>query len=468
VIWDIVITQSHYEALMSHLFPGDYDEHGAVLSAGWSESPDGRRLLVRDVFLAEDGVDYIQGQRGHRLLKASFVNEKIRYCRQQGLAYLAVHNHGGSGSVAFSSVDLASHQRGYPALVDIAGGPAVGALVLADGAAAAQIWTPGQSPQPARSLRVVGDSIRTLRPEPLAVGVLDLGELDRQVRVLGEAGQAALREMTVGVIGAGGVGALVVQLLARSRVGTIVVVDPDRVEPTNLPRLPEATRRDAKTLVRRIPRVGPWLAERLSTPKTRLAKRIARRANPDCRVIEHRESVTKAEVQESLKTCDFLFLAADEHRARDTFNRLVHQYLIPGMQLGTKIAVKDGTVGDILVNVRKVTPQQGCLTCNQLVNYSNVQEESVPLSEREANRYLEDEPAPSVMSFNGIAASWAVSEFLVMTGGLALTPADGYAQFKPRERSLRVLRPRAGDHCLDCGRGPESVFARGQSSPRSA
>ena len=38
--------------------------------------------------------------------------------------------------------------------------------------------------------------------------------------------------------------------LARLGVGNIIVIDPQRVDPTNLPRLPESTRRDAKLLLR--------------------------------------------------------------------------------------------------------------------------------------------------------------------------------------------------------------------------
>ncbi len=52
-----------------------------------------------------------------------------------------MHCHGGTDEVGFSSDDLASHRRGYPALLDITDGGPVGALVLARNALAGDIWT---------------------------------------------------------------------------------------------------------------------------------------------------------------------------------------------------------------------------------------------------------------------------------------------------------------------------------------
>ena len=49
------------------------------------------------------------------------------------------------------------------------------------------------------------------------------------------------------------------------------------------------------------------------------------------------EDVAKESAAKALTSCDYLFLAADSMRARLVFNALVHQYLIPGVQLGSKI-----------------------------------------------------------------------------------------------------------------------------------
>ncbi len=124
--WSVVITGEQWALLYGHLFPGDGDEHGAILRCGIARSSRGTRLLVHDVVTAVDGIDYIEGNRGYRKLTARFVADNIDTCAEEGLAYLAVHNHGGRDRVGFSRTDVASHERGYPALLDINDGVPVG------------------------------------------------------------------------------------------------------------------------------------------------------------------------------------------------------------------------------------------------------------------------------------------------------------------------------------------------------
>src|SRR5437879_4008664 len=91
--------QDIYAKLHAHLFRDDRDEHAAVLAAGVALDGDKIRLLVRDLFLAEDGVDFVDGIKSYKTLKAEFIYPHFRYCRTERLAYLAVHNHGGKYSV---------------------------------------------------------------------------------------------------------------------------------------------------------------------------------------------------------------------------------------------------------------------------------------------------------------------------------------------------------------------------------
>ena len=69
-LWQLTIPTGLYKKLQEHLFPGDKDEHGAVILAGTCESERGLRLVARELHLARDGVDYVPGKRGYRMLKA--------------------------------------------------------------------------------------------------------------------------------------------------------------------------------------------------------------------------------------------------------------------------------------------------------------------------------------------------------------------------------------------------------------
>ena len=63
-----------------------------------------------------------------------------------------------------------------------------------------------------------------------------MDQYSRTAILLGEAAMAKLKNATVAVFGLGGVGGYVVEALARSGVGALVLVDHDTISPTNLNR----------------------------------------------------------------------------------------------------------------------------------------------------------------------------------------------------------------------------------------
>jgi hypothetical protein len=466
--WQLVLPGEIADRLDAHLFPGDGDEHGAVLVAGIVRTARGVRLLARDLFLAVDGVDFVAGRRAYRRLTPQFVNTHIRYCRDERLVYLAVHNHGGQGSVSFSEPDLQSHERGYPALLDIAKGMPVGALVLAEGALVGDVWTPEGPRHAIGETIILRRNTERISPRPTAAPP-DRQEIDdRQARIYGNAGQELLGRLKVGVIGAGGVGLPIVSHLARLGVGHLVVVDPERVELTNLPRLPESTRLDAMswlTAPRRHPALQR-LGRRLSTPKVRLAKRAARRARKGVVVDPLHGDIADFAIAKQLIDCDYIFLAADTHTARSVFNALVHQYLIPGTQVGSHVAVSDnGEIGKIASVLRPVTPDRGCLWCNELIRPDKLTDESLPEAVRRAQRYLpmDDAPAPSVITLNARGVADATDHFMLMaTGLLEASETDGdYRRYETRTGAMRTSIPRRSPDCPECGNDTSSIRARG-------
>ena len=461
--WTLTFEEALYRRLKSHLFPGDQDEHGAVIAAGMVTTKRGTRLLARELFIARDGVDFVPGRRGYRMLTAEFVRDHIQYCRDENLVYLAVHNHGGHDSVAFSEPDNRSHERGYPALLDISGHP-VGALVLAHNAVAGDIWTPDRRRRPIGETVIVGRNLSRLYPSPPPPPPKADATFDRQVRWFGDRGQDLLGRMRVGVVGAGGVGLPLVTMLGRLGVGSLVVIDPDRVEPVNLPRLPEARRLDAMMPLRGLPALDR-LADRLSTSKVRLARRAAKRANRSASFVGIQKNVIEPTAAKELIDCDFIFLAADSHLARMLVNAVAHQFLIPAIQIGTRIDVESatGAVGDIRTNVRPILPGTGCLRCNHLISASRLQEESIGKVERQRNRYVDEIPAPSVITFNTWAAAQAAGDFLLMLGELVDDRAStAYLRFRPRERKGEPVTPIPNrPTCGHCGTDRASRRARG-------
>ncbi|WP_207402777.1 ThiF family adenylyltransferase [Rathayibacter sp. SD072] len=461
------MTEEQWRALETHLFPGDGDEHGAVLRCGMATSSRGNRLLVRDVVPAVDGRDYVPGDRGYRKLTAAFAAENIDVCAEERLAYLAVHNHGGNTHVGFSATDMASHERGYPALLGINDGLPVGALVFAQDAVAGDIWTADGRRHEITHLRVCGRPEMNLTPEPTAVAAAD-PTYDRQARIFGDRGQAILAASRVAVVGVGGAGSLVSEYLARLGVGEIILIDPDRLDETNLPRVVGARRRDlpAALLPTWVPRRVIDAATRRSTLKVRIAARVAREASPASQITAIPRSVLDADVATVLTDCDHIFLAADSALARRLVNSITHQYLVPHTQVGAKVSVSDGRVSDIFSISRMSAPGSGCLRCNGLIPASRLTEEATSEIQRRRQRYVDDADvhAPSVISLNAVAASRAVDDWLMNVGGL-IAPGSSpnhWVSYSPMTDETFDFEPVTEPDCPHCG---PSRFARGDAVP---
>lgn len=460
--WRLTIPEGLYAELHGHLFPGDGDEHGAVILAGTCKSDRGLRLVVRELHPAKDGVDYVPGKRGYRMLKAEFIQGRILRARDKRLAYLAIHNHRGTDSVVFSGPDMASHERGYPALLDIARGMPVGALVFARSAVAGDLWFPGRSRAALSHATVIGPRRQMLFPKPERKAAA-VGMYDRQSRLFGDAGQELLRRTRVGIVGLGGAGSILAELLARLGVGEFILADPDRVEVTNLPRLIGARPRDA-VLPSWVPKA---IAGRLRRPKVRMALRNVRRANPDAQVEAMARDFLEEDVAARFTDCDFLFLAADTMGARLLFNAIVHQYGIPGIQVGAKIPVEeDGTVGNVFCVSRMVTPEQGCLWCNGLISPTRLQDEAVPEAAKRGYAYVDDPgvAAPSVVTMNAVACAHAADDFLFHLTGLKYADAEtAWFRWNSRRGVAGYDVPRSNAGCIECSRAASSRVGMGDN-----
>ncbi len=463
----LTMDEQLFNQLQAHLFPGDGDEHGAVIAAGMSETSRGTRLLARDLFLAEDGVDYVPGTRGYRALTADFVAHKSDYCLREGLCYLAIHCHGGYDSVEFSPDDNASHERGYPALLDITHGGPVGALVFARNAVAADIWTPSDR-YPLAHMTVVGRQVRRLYPNPTARPPKAPLIYDRHARLFGDVGQAILGDLKVGIIGLGGGGSLLNEWLARLGVGHIVAIDPQKVEVTNLPRIVGASRWDAIAAL--VESRIPWLrklGEKYARHKVHIARRVARQANPGIRYDAVVGNVLDEATAHLLTDADFLFLATDNIQSRLVFNALVHQYLVPGAQIGVKVTTDgNNAVDDIIVASRLILPHQGggCLECNGLIPPGRLQLEALTEPERQTQRYIDAEEVaePSVITLNAASAAQAANDLLLMFTSLYREDVDmGHRLQFARSRETCVVRLRSDEACLDCGSSSRSRRGRG-------
>jgi molybdopterin/thiamine biosynthesis adenylyltransferase len=136
---------------------------------------------------------------------------------------------------------------------------------------------------------------------------------------IGTAGQERLARASVLVVGAGGLGSPVLQYLAAAGVGRLILIDPDRVEESNLHRQP----------LYRINDVGML--------KVEAAQAALRALNCDVTVSAHAERLTPANVAAYLDSADLAIDAADSFAVTYILSdacRAVGKYLISASVLG--------------------------------------------------------------------------------------------------------------------------------------
>lgn len=439
--WQIAITEADYGELHHHLFRADHDEHAAFLYAGLHRGADRNRLLVRRVVPVADE-DFVPSERGaYRAIKAKAIARAARKCAEEGLCLIWAHSHPSAGrSVGFSADDLESHVRAHPAIIDMTRGQPATGLVLGEASAAAEVWVPGHEPARIESMRVIGPHIRDLRPRPLEVAGVE-ERFDRQALLFGAEGQAVLRRLRVCVVGGGGGGSLIVQSLAHLGVGTLRMIDFDHVSRSNLSRVVGSTPIDA--------------AE--ERPKVEVLEEMVKRIDPVIAVEAIAGDITYAETARLIADADAAFLATDTILARYAFNAVVHQYLIPGFQIGAKVTTDaaTGLVEQVHIMNRPLLFQGGCLSCAGAIPPDRLKREQESSDERAAQNYVGDGGSadeqvedPSVITLNSISISLATTDFLFAFTGMFAPGVDlSHRAYYPQTRDLRRRAVPTRDEC---------------------
>ena len=448
---ELRIAQDDYERLFAHLFPGDHDEHGALLLAGSHPRRDGGTLLtVREVHPLSDA-EFPPGKHGYRQFAAIALARLGNRAHEENLALLSVHSHPGSGErTGLSPDDLAGHERSFEHLLDITGARCIAGIAFGEHCAAGELWDRSLTRSSLHRVRVIGPNLQLLYPEPQLAGAAE-ARFDRQVRLFGDVGQARLRERHVAVIGVGGGGSILVEQLAHLGVGELTIVDYDVVKTHNLSRIIAATEQDARE----------------HTKKVTVAARNTTNIDPRILVNAIDGDISSPEVAERLLDCDQIFLATDTATARLLANAIAQAFLIPLIQIGAKVDTnKAGEIEQIYTAVRPVVGRRGCLQCAGLINPEKLAWEASSPQERANQDYLGDGDVidPSVTTLNAAAAAGALNVFLMGTIGQATDELAEHRITLTREGA--TLQPRVSNDpdCRWSGTDVSSRYARADIS----
>jgi molybdopterin-synthase adenylyltransferase len=412
-VHDIVLSSRLWLQLRDHLLPTDdgsgrwsNNEQLAFILAAPNVSTSRIRLVGHELLLAQ------RTNLAHQSPSAigpdgGFVADALTRCRQEGWSLIEVHSHpfDSGPRTTFSGIDWSNDRLKMPRLASMLPEPFYHAtIVVGQHSLDAHYYQRATGAiLPVRQVTIVGGNCEdstVLHHLPSSTSVRHPARSpearhSRQIPLLGASAQEAFSKARVAVVGLGGLGSFVSLELAYLGAGHLILVDPDRVESSNLNRLIGAGPED----------IGRYKVDVFSELIERVAPKVEVTALPvpllDSVALEH------------AKTADLLLGCVDGHGARLSLNHLSIRYLIPLIDAGT--GARPGT--DTLAakfggQVQVVAPGLGCLECRGFIHAQQAAYDLAPPEVQEYERahgYGTDEPAPSVIFLNGAVASMQVA-----------------------------------------------------------
>lgn len=352
------------EQIRAALLSESPDESATILLAGESTHTQKKRLLVREV--VTPSLSQLSDKSPVSVsISPIALAHALKRARNDRLSLVLVHSHPfSSGAVSFSQIDDAGERLVMPSLFARASKSVHASLVMGQTSQAGRIWTANSDkPKPIDRLTEVGSEVR-FHGEPINDDVDD--RFDRSVRAFGNAGQATLRKLHIGIVGLGGTGSIVAEQIAHLGVGQITLLDPDILETSNLNRL-----------------VGSHKSI-LFQPKVNVAVEMIERISPTTRVHSIQGDVTVLAEAHKLLGCDLIFGCTDSHGSRAVLNQIAYQYLIPVIDMGVRIQVTGRKVEAIGGRVQLLAPGFRCLVCGGFLDSEQVRRDllgsaSIPL-----------------------------------------------------------------------------------------
>ena len=233
-------------------------------------------------------------------------------------------------------------------------------------------------------------------------------------QAFGQGVQKQLGELSVALIGCGGIGAIFAELLGRLGVKKWILIDPDRLEAVNLNRLPAATQQMACQQWYKVHYVKHLIKRIYSTGS-------AVKAIP--------ASIASEAAQQEVAVADLIVVATDNHSSRQVAQELALAYMRPLVCLGTHIDMQRDRPPRMFCRVT-VPPLGGgwCLMCGNIINLHRAALESAASEIHHLAAkvgYLEGINDPAVFWLNSMCASTGVgvihgllSGFLNVDNGL--------------------------------------------------
>jgi len=402
------------------------------------------RLLATQLrFVAPE--DYLVREPDRLSIRSQSYASVAKLARDEGMGVIFVHSHPSwAGTPSFA--DNVEEPQLADFLASRIPDKYPGCMILGNSPeASARVWVNGGWAQVDR-IRILGDRFRFL--DTISGETVTPPFFDRQVRAFGPELQQLLGRLHVGIVGAGGTGSAVAEMLARLGLGEISIFDHDDLELTNVTRV----------FGSRVQDVG--------VNKALIGQRNIQDVGLGTKVHAYQGSICQESIARRLRDCDLVFGCTDVESPRAILVALALRYFIPVIDMGVKISSDEGTISSIDGRVTTLLAGLACLFCRGRISPKRITEESMPEGERQKllrEGYVEelDTRDPAVITFTSAVAAYAVTHMLQRLTG-AITESV-YSEVFLLFHLEKVLRPTDPVH--ECFCKMRSIWGRGDTRP---
>jgi molybdopterin-synthase adenylyltransferase len=436
----ILITKPDKTKILKHLIRDPNQENMAVTYCGINKNGKHQQLLVKDFELIQDNDFEVHTATSLRITEKLYRRILLRgQSKKTGI--MIWHSHPFSDNAWFSSIDDSNDKKHATFLKEHLPEMLYGNVVVAQKGDKARLFNKEKETfEDIQKIITLGQPQKTNKTKYKA-------ELDRNYRAFGRPGQAMISKQNLALIGSGGIIWHVAPQLVGIGGGNILLVDHDKIEITNLNRLPGAPHSS------------------VGKPKVNVLADLLKQMNPKLKVKTIAAKIPDPEVMNELKKYDVIIGGVDSDLTRSELNRFAIKYLKPYLDAGSGILLENGKVKHAGGQVRVVIPGESpCLACNNELNWRMISYESLNENEQknEIKRgYIKgvNEPAPSIVSINGIVASALVNEFIALTTGLKKPNYYTYFDYMNSEKMMFPVEVKKNENCIICSR--KALFAYG-------
>ena len=397
----VVVREALHRELADHLSSGFRRgglQEEACLALWRTGDGYNRYTGILDEVVLPEGGD--RDLHGNVTVQGGYLNRLVDRAVRLNAGVAVLHSHPGPGWQALSGMDEDTERTIIAPFVRETGLPLLGMTMGLDGVWSARFWQrlgAGRfKPAHCTEVRRVGPRGTRCDSPPGAYPpyARRLG-LVRTVDSWGLAAQARLARTHVCVVGAGSVGSIVVEALARTGFEEVTIIDEDLVEEKNLDRLIYADRHC----------VGVLKVE-LAAAR---ARRVATARKPVIRAVPL--SIRTERAYRVAADADIIVCCVDNPEAREILNHIAYANCLPLIDGGVLVDSTERLLS-AKWRVHLVGPDMRCLRCRGQYTTSDARDERAGLRRR--GRYINHEadggpePGQNTMVFCGAVATEAM------------------------------------------------------------